>query len=158
ATRGVQRVLAVVPEQEGGRAHVHRSAADVRGLELDGVVARLAVDDEVAAGLEVAQVRRADLDVERAAGVGRLDGDGVRARGAADDQGGLAGVGRVGLKLRGADRDRLRGGGAGATVLVRGRDLHGVGTAGGVDVAYRGARRARDRLGGAVAPGDAEGE
>src|SRR5262249_43909288 len=88
----------------------------------------------------------------------RLDGDGVRPGGAADDQGGLAGVGRVGLQGRGGDRVLLRGGGAGAAVLVRGGHLDAVGAAGGVDVAHPGARPAADGLGGAVARGDREGE
>src|SRR5439155_20158878 len=101
---------------------------------------------------------RADLDVDRAVGVRGLEDDGVRARGPADERGGLARIGRVGLQGPGGDRGRLRGGGTGAAVLVLGGDLHLVRAAGGVDVAHRGGGRAADRLGGAVAPGDGEGE
>src|SRR5262245_41381492 len=158
AALGVEDVVAVVAEQEGGDRDVHGGVVDHVGLQLEGIVARLAVHEDMPGREEVAQGGRADLDVDAAGGVGRFEDDGIRAGRAADGQGSLGRVERVGLQGHGRDRVRGRGGGAGALVLVRGGNPHRVAAAGGVDVAHRGARGAGDRLRGTVAPGDSEGE
>src|SRR6185369_4086611 len=101
----VENAVAVAGDDEGGNAN----AADFRSagaaLQVNDVVAILAVDDDMSARLEIAEELPIDHHVDPTEGVGREEGDDVVAGRAGDDELRLAGSQRVGSQAHG----RLRG-------------------------------------------------